>query len=54
MRLTQLVLSDPENTSHYELVDDLFNKGGVDPLEDEKLERLADNSRFLKDLGLID
>lgn len=53
-KFSQLVLSDPENTSHNELVDDLFGKGIADPLEDEKLERLADNSRFLKDLGLID
>lgn len=51
---SKLVLSDPENTSHNELVDELFQKGIIDPLEDEKLEKLADNTRFLRDLGLTD
>lgn len=51
---SKLVLSDPENVSHNELVDELFQKGIIDPLEDEKLEKLADNSRFLRDLGLTD
>ncbi len=51
---SKLVLSDPENTSHNQLVEELFKKGAVDPLEDEKLEKLADNSRFLRDLGLLD
>ena len=32
---------------------DLFNDGIVDPLEDLKLEQLADNQKFLKDLGLL-
>ena len=53
-RFSQLVISDPENTSHNDLVSELFNKGAVDPLEDEKLEKLSDNTRFLRDLGLID
>lgn len=54
-KFTQLVLSDPENLNHNEIVNDLFNKGNlIDPLEDEKLERLADNKRFLRDLGLLD
>lgn len=53
-KFSKLVLSDPENTSHNDLVDELFKNGTVDPLEDEKLERLADNSRFLRDLGLLD
>lgn len=51
---SKLVLSNPENTSHNELVEELFQKGVIDPLEDEKLEKLADNSRFLKDLGLLE
>jgi len=40
---TKLVLSDPENTSHNELVDKLF---------EESLFDLSENERFLKDLGL--
>lgn len=51
---SKLVLSNPENTSHNELVEELFQKGVSDPLEDEKLEKLADNSRFLRDLGLLE
>lgn len=51
---SQLVLSDPENTSHIDRVNELKQKGIVDPLEDEKLEKLANNSKFLRDLGLID
>lgn len=53
-KFSQLVLSDPENLSHNNLVDELFNSGTLDPLEDEKLEKLADNKRFLRDLGLLD
>ncbi len=53
-KFSQLVLSDPENTSHEEMVNQLFDKGIFDPLEDEKLERLADNSKFLRDLGLTE
>ena len=51
---TKLVMSDPENTSHNAIIDDLFEKGVKDPLERQKLEKLAQNDRFLKDLGLLD
>ncbi len=51
---TKLVLSDPENTSHNEIVSELFKKGVKDPLENEKLAELADNSKLLEDLGLND
>lgn len=54
-RFTQLALSNPENLDHNDIVNNLFNKNGViDPLEDEKLEKLADNKKLLKDLGLLD
>ena len=49
---SKLVLSDPENTSHNDIVHDLFSKGIIDPSEDEKLLELSDNRRFLRDLGL--
>ena len=52
-KFTSLVLSDSENTSHEDIMQDLFNKGVVDPFEDEKLAELADNKRFLRDLGLL-
>lgn len=51
---SKLVLSDPENHSHNEIMDELFSKGIIDPLEDEKFLKLSDNSRFLRDLGLLD
>ena len=51
---TKLALSDPENDSHNEIMDELFAKGVIDPSEDEKLLELSDDTRFLKDLGLID
>lgn len=51
---SKLVLSNPENTSHDRLMDALFAQGVIDPLDDERLMELSDNSRFLRDLGLSD
>ena len=53
-KFSKLVLSDPENDSHNKIMDELFSKGVIDASEDEKLFELSDNTRFLKDLGLID
>ena len=50
---TQLVLSNPENTSHNDIVNGLIQNGMIDPFEDDKLALLADNDRLLKDLGLL-
>ena len=50
---TQLAMSDPENTSHIEMMQERFNEGVIDPFEDEKLAQLADNKKFLRDLGLL-
>lgn len=50
---SKLVLSNPENTSHNSLVNELFEDGVVDPFIDAKLANLADNEKFLKDLGLM-
>ena len=47
-------MSDPENDSHNRIMDELFSKGVVDATDDEKLLELSDNTRFLRDLGLID
>ena len=49
---SQLVLSNPENKSHNDLVNKLFDDGVIDPFVDEKLANLANNQKFLKDLGL--
>ncbi len=54
-KFTKLALSDPENDSHNKIVDALFLRGIViDKGTNEKLEALADNKKFLKDLGLTD
>ena len=50
---SKLVLSNPENTDHNEMVKELFDDGVTDPFIDEKLSMLADNKRFLNDLGLL-
>lgn len=50
---TRLALSNPENNSHNEIVDELFGKEGVvDPFSDDALFSLTDNEKFLKDMGL--
>lgn len=51
---SKLVLSDPENDSHNKIMDELFSNGVVDPADDDKLLELSNNTRFLKELGLIE
>lgn len=51
---SKLVISDADNTSHIDMMREMFEKGVTDPFEDEKLAELADNEKFLKDLGLLD
>lgn len=53
-KFTKLALSDPENKSHNKLVDALFSHGIVNVEDDKKLKELSDNSKLLKDLGLVD
>ncbi len=49
---SKLVLSDPENTSHIDMVNELEQQGIINLTDDEKLLELSDNKRFLRDLGL--
>lgn len=53
-KFSKLVLSDLEDDSHNQIMNELFKKGVADPFEDEKLFELSDNSRLLRDLGLLD
>lgn len=53
-KFTKLALSDPENTSHNKLVAALFSHGIINAEDEEKLLKLSDNGRFLKDLGLTE
>ncbi len=49
---TELALSDPENTSHNDIVENLLkNDGVIDPFDETKYFNLSENERFLKDLG---
>ena len=50
---SKLVLSNPENKSHNDMVRKLFDEGVADPFVDEKLADLANNQKFLRDLGLL-
>ena len=50
---TKLVLSDPENLEHENLVRDLINKGEIsDIMSDKSILDLTENDKFMKDLGL--
>ncbi|MBP3821050.1 hypothetical protein J6G99_05340 [bacterium] len=51
-KFTMLALSNKEDESHNNIVDELFRSGTViDPLSPEKLNNLVGNDNFLKDLG---
>lgn len=50
-KFTSLVTSDPEDLSHEEIIAGLFNKGVSDPLTDESVGGLVNNSKLLSDLG---
>ena len=49
---TQLATSDPENTSHEKLMEELFSKGVVDVFEDSTIASLSTNKSLIDDLGL--
>ncbi|MDD3435790.1 MAG: hypothetical protein PHC64_01410 [Candidatus Gastranaerophilales bacterium] len=51
-KFSNLVMSDPEDLSHEEIISGLFNKGVSDPLSDEAIEELSINERLLEDLSL--
>ncbi len=50
---TQLALSNPENTDHVQIVEDLINNAKIsDIISNKSVENLLDNEKFLRDLGL--
>ena len=51
-KFTKLVMSDPEDLSHEDIIAGLFDKGGIDPFSDEVLSELSTNNNLLKDLGM--
>lgn len=51
-QFTPLVTSNPEDTSHEQLISALFNRGVSDPLSEESISSLSGNKKLLEDLGL--
>lgn len=50
-QFSTLAMSNPEDLSHEEIIQGLFNKGVIDPLSDEAAESLSVNQRLLDDLS---
>ncbi len=52
-KFTKLTLSDPEDCSHNDLVENLFETGVADDIQSvSSIKSLAVNPKLLKDLGL--
>ena len=51
-KFTKLTLSNPEDYSHNELINKLFNSCVADGVVSPEIKSLSANSKFLKDLGL--
>lgn len=51
-KFTSLAMSDPENLSHNNYVEDLTKKGIIDPYEDDVLSNLVNNSKLWDDLAM--
>ncbi len=49
-KFTNLAMSDLNDSSHDQIISELFASGVEDPLSDEAMENLTSNERFLKDL----
>lgn len=49
---TKLSMSNPEDTSHNELMQNLFSKGVIDPFAGDNVDTLVTNEKFLSDLKL--
>lgn len=51
-RFTSLAMSDSDDMSHEEIINELFSKGVLDPFSDEAVSNLVNNNKFLEELGL--
>lgn len=51
-KFTNLVMSDPEDLSHEEILEGLFAKGLTDPFSDDVLSGLSENQKLWNDLEL--
>ncbi len=52
MNFTQLAMSDMDDLSHNEMVEQLFSEGITDVFEESAIAALSSNSSLLDDLGL--
>lgn len=51
-KFTKLMMSDPNDLSHEDIISGLFDKGIIDPFSDEAIEELSTNKNLLKDLDI--
>ena len=51
-KFNKIAMSDSENFSHLERMQELFSEGVVDVFEDDVLSNLATNSKLWDDIGL--
>lgn len=51
-KFNSIALSNPEDSSHEQIIEGLFQKGVCDPFSDETLQELVHNSKLLGDLEL--
>lgn len=49
---TNLVMSNPEDVSHNDRVENLLSNGVTDVLDEKTVENLSSNSKLIKDLEL--
>ena len=51
-KFNKIAMSNPEDLSHLEMMNELFSNGVVDVFEDDVLSDLVTNSKLWDDLGL--
>ena len=51
-KFTSLAMSNPEDSSHEQIIDSLFSKGVTDPFSDDVFSQLSSNQKLLDDLSL--
>lgn len=51
-KFTNLAMSDPDDLSHEQIIDNLFSKGVTDPFSDDVFSQLSNNQKLLDDLSL--
>lgn len=52
-QFTNLAMSNPEDLSHNDIIDGLFNSGASDLFSDESLEKLSGNQKLLDDISML-